>query len=100
MEQYNKAMQEYVPKWVTNFPNFTPPSNEEMGEFAGTMSFGTLTGFCSGYALKGIGRAGAFTVGCIFMGLTGLQQARYIDVNWKKVEEDVMGKLDLDEARA
>ena len=40
---------------------------------AGTMSFGSLAGFCSGYALKGIGRAGAFTVGCLFMGLTGLQ---------------------------
>ena len=37
------------------------------------MSFGSLAGFCSGYALKGIGRAGAFTVGCLFMGPTGLQ---------------------------
>ena len=53
----------------------------------GTMSFGSLAGFCSGYALKGIGRAGAFTVGCLFMGLTGLQRAGYIEVNWNKVEE-------------
>ena len=71
-----------VPAWVSNFPNFTMPSEEDATEFAGaggspvlavpcllppllagTLSFGTLTGFCSGYALKGIGRAGAFTVG-------------------------------------
>ena len=51
------------------------------------MSFGSLAGFCSGYALKGIGRAGAFTVGCLFMGLTGLQRAGYIEVNWNKVAE-------------
>ena len=108
------------------------------------MSFGSLAGFCSGYALKGIGRAGAFTVGCLFMGLTGLQvpsplhalhrctrctaapplttsprkaparpahpahpthpapslqRTGYIDVNWSKVEADVMGQLDYDGAR-
>eukprot|EP00320_Phaeocystis_rex_P010049 CAMPEP_0119074480 /NCGR_PEP_ID=MMETSP1178-20130426/72141_1 /TAXON_ID=33656 /ORGANISM="unid sp, Strain CCMP2000" /LENGTH=206 /DNA_ID=CAMNT_0007056641 /DNA_START=35 /DNA_END=655 /DNA_ORIENTATION=- len=84
------------PKWVSDFPNFTPPSEDDAAEFAGTMSFGTLTGFCSGYALKSLGRAGAFTVGCLFMGLTGLQRTGYIEVNWNKVEADVMGQLDLD----
>jgi len=85
-----------VPKWVSEFPNFTAPTEDDAAEFAGTMSFGSLAGFCSGYALKGIGRAGAFTVGCLFMGLTGLQRAGYIEVNWNKVEADVMGQLDYD----
>ena len=100
-----------VPKWVSEFPHFTPPTEDDAAKFAGrllqlglhsrrqgrqggmagwrgaervrsalcagTMSFGSLAGFCSGYALKGIGRAGAFTVGCLFMGLTGLQAPRH-----------------------
>lgn len=39
-------------------------------------------------------------VGCLFMALTGVQHAGYVDVNWKKIEDDVMTPLDMDGARA
>lgn len=56
------------------YPTFTPPTQDDLAEFGGAMSFGTLMGFCSGYALKKIGRAGATTVGVIFMSLTVAQR--------------------------
>ena len=34
------------------------------------------------------------------MALTGVQHAGYVDVNWKKIEDDVMTPLDMDGARA
>ena len=81
---------------LPSFPTFTPPTEDEMGEFAGTLSFGTASGFCSGLALKKIGRSGATFAGVTFMAATAAQQSGYIDVNWKKVEQDLMGTMDLD----
>tara|TARA_B110001452_G_scaffold256954_1_gene250744 strand:- start:496 stop:1098 length:603 start_codon:yes stop_codon:yes gene_type:complete len=79
---------------LPSFPTFTPPTEDEIGEFAGTLGFGTVSGFCSGMALKKIGRAGATVAGVTFMAATAAQQSGYIDVNWKKVEQDVMGTMD------
>ena len=75
---------------ISQFPNFTPPTPDDMHVFAGTVSFGSAMGFCSGYALKKIGRAAATTVGVIFLGLTSAQRSGYIDVRWEKIEADSM----------
>ena len=78
---------------LSNFPNFTSPTLDDLGDFVGTVSFGSTMGFCSGYALKKIGRAGATTVGIIFMSLTAAERSGYIDVRWDNIERDVMGKV-------
>ena len=77
----------------SGFPNFTPPTQDDLGDFAGTVSFGSAMGFCSGYALKKIGRAGATTVGIIFMSLTAAERSGYINVRWDNIERDVMKKV-------
>ena len=80
---------------LPSFPTFSLPSEDDATLFAGTVSFGSLMGFCSGYALKKIGRMGATTAGVVFLSLTAAQRADYVSVNWKKIEADTMGNLDL-----
>jgi uncharacterized membrane protein (Fun14 family) len=60
------------------------------------MGFSGLAGLCSGYCLKRISQEVAVGIGAVFMLLQGLQHAGYIHINYKKVNEDVTKKLDLD----
>mmetsp|Transcript_87389 Transcript_87389/g.182876 ORF Transcript_87389/g.182876 Transcript_87389/m.182876 type:complete len:203 (+) Transcript_87389:35-643(+) len=69
-------------------------SPEDLGPFAGSVSVGTLLGFCSGFAVKKTGKAAAFVVGCLFCLQQSLSYAGYITVNWKKVEDDLTKLLD------
>jgi uncharacterized membrane protein (Fun14 family) len=66
------------------------------GPLAGQLSLGTAMGLCSGYALKVIGKAGAFTVGVFFIVIQGLSYCGYIEVKWAKVIGDAEKKLDTD----
>ena len=67
-----------------------------LGAFAGTLSFGSVAGFCTGYAVKKAGRAGAFVGGLGFMALTAAERSGYIAVRWDRIERDCMATLDLD----
>lgn len=64
--------------------------------FAGKFSFGTLLGFCAGYASKQVGKAAAMGVGFAFLGLQSLAYMGYININWNKVEKAAVDKLDQD----
>ncbi|KAL3907225.1 MAG: hypothetical protein SGPRY_010250, partial [Prymnesium sp.] len=75
-----------------SFPTLTLPLLEDLPNFAGTVSFGSMVGFCSGYALKKVGRASAATLGLIFMGITAAEKADWLTVKWENVERDVMSK--------
>jgi len=82
---------------ISNFPTFSmPATTEELGQFGGTVSFGTVMGFCTGYALKQAGKAAAVTGGAFFMGLTAAEKAGFVTVHWEKVKETTMKQLDLD----
>lgn len=76
-----------------NFPTFTVPEEEDLTNFAGTLTFGTMMGFCSGYALKKVGRASATTIGVVFMALSAAEKSDWISVKWDNVERDVMGQV-------
>ena len=76
---------------------FTVPTAEEAGAFAGTLSFGSIAGFCTGYAVKKCGRVGALVGGVGFMGLTAAERSGYIAVRWDRIERDAMRSLDFDE---
>jgi hypothetical protein len=66
---------------------FQLPTGLDVELVAGTASFGTVTGFCSGVALKKIGRAAAAVTGVLFMGLTAAERSGYIEVKWDKVKQ-------------
>ena len=61
---------------------------------AAQISFGSVMGYCSGTAAKKIGKAVAFAVGCIFIGLQAAVSTGYIEVDWAKIQTDTVGKLD------
>ena len=58
------------------------------------ITFGSLVGYCSGVATKKIGRALAIVAGMGFMIVQGAVYSGYIDVDWKKVQDDVASKVD------
>jgi uncharacterized membrane protein (Fun14 family) len=58
------------------------------------ISFGSIMGFCSGYALKKAGKAAAILVGTGFVALQTAQSYGYIQLDWKKISDDAMKPLD------
>ena len=63
----------------------------------GHISFGAATGYCSGYAVKKVGKAAIVTVGVVFVGLQVLRYFGYIDgINWAKIGNDVTKAIDTD----
>merc|ERR1712196_584345 len=73
------------PEWV---------SMETMKPLAGGLSFGGMSGFIAGYALKQIGKVVAVAVGTLYVIFQIAASYEYIKVNWKKIEADVMNALD------
>lgn len=58
------------------------------------LTFGSLMGYCSGYATKRIGKAAAFAVGVSFMVMQGLVSTGYINIDWGKVKDDAIKSVD------
>lgn len=58
------------------------------------VGFGAVMGYCSGYALKQVGKAVAFVVGVSFIGLQAAASTGYIRVDWAKVRDDVAKRMD------
>ena len=56
------------------------------------LSFGSIVGYCSGYAMKKVGKALAFVIGVGFISLQTVVHLGYIDVNWTKVRDDAIIK--------
>eukprot|EP00934_Nitzschia_sp_Nitz4_P003414 Nitzschia sp. Nitz4//scaffold18_size181773//47015//47659//NITZ4_001904-RA/size181773-snap-gene-0.258-mRNA-1//1//CDS//3329539978//3404//frame0 len=72
------------------------------------LSFGSVMGYCSGMALKKVGKAVAFVVGLGFVGLQAAATAGYLELNWKKIGNDAIvkpldtsgdGKLGFDDVK-
>jgi len=57
-------------------------------------SFGSFMGFCSGVALKKTGKAVAYLVGITFVALQVASAFGYVSVDWKKIQDDAVKKLD------
>lgn len=62
-------------------PDLTP--------YLGQLTFGGLTGYAVGYALKKVGRALAIVLGLFFVALQLLAQAGYVQVDWTRIQRDV-----------
>lgn len=70
--------------------------DEMLVPMGGQLTLGSTLGFCSGYALRIVGRAAAVGVGGAFMFIQGLAYTGYIQVDWRKVEKDYLRALDKD----
>ena len=60
------------------------------------ITLGSFLGYCSGVASKKIGKAVAAGIGLLFVAVQSAANAGYIDVDWAKVEKDVISKIDTD----
>lgn len=60
------------------------------------ISFGSLMGFCSGYALKQVGKVAAVVLGAGFIAVQAAVSYGYIQVNWDRVKGDAIKKVDTD----
>eukprot|EP00588_Corethron_pennatum_P009011 CAMPEP_0194267474 /NCGR_PEP_ID=MMETSP0169-20130528/1954_1 /TAXON_ID=218684 /ORGANISM="Corethron pennatum, Strain L29A3" /LENGTH=205 /DNA_ID=CAMNT_0039008307 /DNA_START=88 /DNA_END=705 /DNA_ORIENTATION=+ len=60
----------------------------------GEVSYGFVSGFCAGFALKKAGKVVAVVFGTGFVIIQSLSYAGYIEVNVNKVSEDVTKALD------
>lgn len=58
------------------------------------LGFGSVVGYCSGMALKKIGKAVAFVIGIGFIGIQAAVSAGYIEVDWNKVKDDAIHQID------
>lgn len=56
------------------------------------MGVGGIMGYCTGMALKKVGKTLATILGLGFVGLQSAAYAGYIEVNWKQVGNDVVIK--------
>lgn len=61
------------------------------------LSYGFVCGYCSGYALKKIGKVGAIVFGLGFMTLQTLSYSGYIQVDHQKMKKDIYNNLDFNE---
>lgn len=65
----------------------------------GQISWGFAMGVCSGFALKKVSKAGAIALGTLFVLMQCASYSGYIDVNYKKLERDLMDFLDMNKVR-
>jgi uncharacterized membrane protein (Fun14 family) len=63
----------------------------------GQLTGGFVAGWCAGFSLKKVGKAGAFVVGMGFCVLQSLSYAGYVHVNYNKMCSDALEVLDLNQ---
>lgn len=67
---------------------------DKLKPLAAQVSFGSIMGFCSGYALKKAGKVAAVIIGTGFVALQTASSYGYIKMDWKKISDDAMKPLD------
>ena len=67
---------------------------EKATPFLTNVTFGGMMGYCSGYALKKIGKALAVVVGVTFIALQTAVYSGYIDVDWVKIKDSGLKAVD------
>mmetsp|Transcript_55816 Transcript_55816/g.135228 ORF Transcript_55816/g.135228 Transcript_55816/m.135228 type:complete len:130 (+) Transcript_55816:119-508(+) len=67
---------------------------EKLSPVMSQMSFGSVMGFCSGYAMKKAGKAVAVVVGLGFVALQTASSYGYLEVKWQKISDDAKSTVD------
>lgn len=58
------------------------------------LTFGAIMGYCSGNAMKKVGKALAVVIGVGFIALQSAVAAGYIEVDWNKISGGLVTKMD------
>eukprot|EP00979_Chaetoceros_neogracilis_P018348 scaffold10575_cov275-Chaetoceros_neogracile.AAC.2 len=69
---------------------------DKMRPYAAKLTFGSIVGYCSGAAAKKIGRALAVLCGLGFIAIQSASYSGYVAVDWQKVQDDAVAKIDTD----
>jgi len=67
-----------------------------LGPLGGEITLSGALGFGAGYSLKKISKAATFFIGIAFVASQIFGHLGYVEVNWRKVEREVMRLFDLD----
>jgi len=59
------------------------------------VGYGFMMGFASGFCVKKVSKLLAFGLGGVFIMIQSLQYSGYIDVNYKGIQKDIEGMMDL-----
>ena len=57
-------------------------------------TFSSFMGYCGGLTAKKVSKAMAIVIGAVFFGLQGLAYKGLIEIDWKKVQQEAVGKID------
>lgn len=95
-----------------NLSSATMPANKEIGKrtpsdsvtiaidnakpIIAKISFGSVVGFFSGYALKQVGKVAAVVLGAGFIAVQTCVSYGYIRIDWGKVKDDAIKTVDTD----
>lgn len=63
---------------------------------SGEITLSGCLGFCSGYAVKEVGKIAAVTIGTLFVLIQFASRKGYVNVNWEKVQKDMVAAVDPD----
>lgn len=106
VEQLKKKLQAFMDESLVSLQQLLPEQfgNEDLQKQfnaflasgkGGQISWGLMMGACSGFAMKKISKVGAVALGSLFVLMQCASYSGYIDVDYKKLERDVMTMLDI-----
>ncbi len=75
------------PRAEFHVQNFFAQQSELLG-LGQPLSLGLVSGFCSGYFLKKVGKAAVVSSGVVFLLFQAAAQKEYLTINWPKVDKD------------
>jgi uncharacterized membrane protein (Fun14 family) len=80
------------PEKAVSTPDAVEGALDSLKPLVTKVSLGGVMGYCSGMALKKVGKALAFVVGLGFVAVQSAAYAGYIQVNWGKIADDSIVK--------
>ena len=80
------------PEKAVSTPDAVESALDSLKPIVTKVSLGGVMGYCSGMALKKVGKALAFVVGLGFVAVQSAAYAGYIQVNWGKIADDSIVK--------
>lgn len=79
---------------MTEKKDYVEQAIEKAKPFLQKLGFGSVMGYCSGLAMKKVGKALAVTIGVGFIALQTVVSLGYIEVDWNKLRLDFVKKVD------
>ena len=91
-----RALDEWSVSKVTSGPSRSAAEiSEPFAPELATSGVSGVLGFCSGKACRFVGDAAALTLGFAFVFISLLSKGGYVEINYTKVERDLLSLLDL-----